>query len=532
MNDKTSRQLLGRRPSLLTGLFLLGLCFFSLSLPGLAEGGGGGPDPVEALAAELSEGQPEKRRSAVRRLSALGTPRAWEHVITALADPAGQVADEAAWRLAALDDPSLLAKLLGRTGLASENELVRRRVAELVGRVQRPLDGELLCKRFSRRDPETTRRLVASIERLAEARLLKGKPSRLRSALEKLCRQHPDVRVQAAAVCALAAVVLEDPIVEARPRDELLKTLRRASQAKAPKLRVAALLAAEALDPMERMERARTALRDPALAVRLAAIDQLRFVGTREAAELLVTVLAEEESERARLRALEILRAFSGLKHRADPRPWGDWVRDLPADWRGNARVLVPSRAARGRSRAGFAGLPLMSDRICFLVDFSGSLWFERQDGTIRKHFADRVLREALEALPETAQFNLIPYTKEPHPWQPRLVKATRANVRKAIAWFEACDENGSGNVFDAAMLALEDPAVESIVCLTDGAPTGGAHWKLELIVPLLVDAARFSCVSIDSVLIAAPKGLARRWAELARLTGGTSRNLEASKAK
>ncbi|MEM7518174.1 MAG: hypothetical protein AAF368_14785, partial [Planctomycetota bacterium] len=118
MNDKTSPALLGRRPSHRTGLSLLGLFLLSLSVPALAEGGGGGQDPAAALAAELAEGQQEKRRSAVRRLSALGTPTAWEHVIRSLADPAGQVADEAAWRLAALEDPSLLASLLGRAGLA------------------------------------------------------------------------------------------------------------------------------------------------------------------------------------------------------------------------------------------------------------------------------------------------------------------------------------------------------------------------------------------------------------------------------
>ena len=104
---------------------------------------------------------------------------------------------------------------------------------------------------------------------------------------------------------------------------------------------------------------------------------------------------------------------------------------------------------------------------------------------------------------------------------------ATRRNVERAIEYFEACRESGRGNFYDAALLALEDPDVDTVMVLTDGAPTGGDVWSLELIVPLLVERNRFQRVRFDSVLVDAPRGIERHWHELARRTGGRCRALE-----
>ena len=85
----------------------------------------------------------------------------------------------------------------------------------------------------------------------------------------------------------------------------------------------------------------------------------------------------------------------------------------------------------------------------------------------------------------------------------------------------------GSGNVFDAALWALQDPRVDTLLVFTDGAPTGGRHWNLELMVPLLEQAARWRHVAFDAVLVDTPPGLARRWEELSRRTGGLARRVD-----
>jgi hypothetical protein len=119
-----------------------------------------------------------------------------------------------------------------------------------------------------------------------------------------------------------------------------------------------------------------------------------------------------------------------------------------------------------------FAGLPVVSKRVTFLIDLSGSMWNVRPDGTDAQ--ADRRPEAARGARVPAAGHALQPdpVHSKPIPWKETLVEATPARVREAAAWFEARRENGSGNFWDAAMLALTDPDVDTLVVLFDGAPT------------------------------------------------------------
>ncbi|MGH2897612.1 MAG: hypothetical protein ACRDMZ_02985, partial [Solirubrobacteraceae bacterium] len=259
---------------------------------------------------------------------------------------------------------------------------------------------------------------------------------------------------------------------------------------------------------------------------RRVAVEQLAELGTREALGVLVARLGVESEERLLLRLVEHLQRASGRKHKRDPRPWDDWLRTLPEDWkaspvRSDARA-EPADVPAARTCVALAGLPIVSKRVTILVDLSGSIWNVRADGRTRKQVIDVQLREALEALPADTHFNLIPYTSTPIPWKPRLTPATPARVREAAAWFEARHENGSGNFWDAALLALEDPEVDTLIVLFDGAPTGGTRHRLELIVPLFLERNEARRVALDLVLVDASRRLQGLWGELAEGTGGS----------
>ncbi|MCB9916110.1 MAG: hypothetical protein H6828_13360 [Planctomycetes bacterium] len=288
-------------------------------------------------------------------------------------------------------------------------------------------------------------------------------------------------------------------------------------------LRAAALEVALALDEDGGLAACRALVADEHVGVRALALRGLAGLGTRAAAALLVERLEHEPRTSLRLAAHEALQDLSGLKHRLDPRPWRAWLAELPEGF-------VPRRAGvtvEPRTSATLAGLPLLSDRLCLLVDFSGSLWYEREGRPPRKGKVDELLRETLPRLDDRTWFNLIPYTAEPHPWRPALVPANERNVREALADFERATWRGSGDVYEAALLALEDPAVDRVLIFTDGAPTGGEHWNLELMVPLLEQAARWRGVAYDAVLVDTPGGLARRWEALCARTGGRAKRVE-----
>ncbi len=465
------------------------------------------------LAEQLEHKDASKRRRAVRGLAALGERKAWELVIQALSDPKGEVADEAQLRLAGLDDAKLLRPLLGKAGLRSKDEWVRRRVAEVFGRMTIELDCEDLALAVTRKDAELSEMLLWSVERLARARRLAGDVGRCGRELERLASRRGEARIRAQALCSLRY------LDEAKARELAMDLLTD----KQPLLRAASVEVLCALSEDDALTACKRLVADEDPGVRAIVLDGLVQLGTREAFALLIGRLEGEPRVRLAARVLEVLQELSGMKYRADVRPWRLWLSKQPADF-------TPQRggqATEPRTSAALAGLPILSDRLAILIDFSGSLWYEREGRPPRKLKVDAILRETLPRLPQETWFNLIPYTREPHPWRPSLVQATKRNVKAAMADFEAATMRGSGNVFDAALLALADPDVDRILIFTDGAPTGGQRWNLELMVPLLEQAARWRQVAFDSVLVDTPPGLARRWQELSARTGGRSKSID-----
>ncbi len=503
--------------------------------------------------------RPEKRRRAVRDLAQIGDAQAWELVIDALADHEPEVADEAQLALGDLVDGGLLRQLCGTRGLRSRDEWVRLRVAEALGRMGIEVDAKYLLRALERRAPQLTRTLLWSVERLARTGHLGGELRDVLHELQDWSQRRGDGGVRASALSAWLAVAIALPLGETRRGHsvlgEVLEGIEGALKDREPKLRSAGLQAWESLrvrvcphgdDAGPELKRLVTcdpliaALADPEVLVRASAA---QLIGLRPGKRRLLALterLAVEQRSALQWRAVAILRASTGRLHRADPRPWRDYLRGLDDGWE-PADLDASTGMVRGGGRDGgqgqnrglgektvaLAGLPLLSDRVCVLVDFSGSLWHERPDGRTRKELVDEHMRDLLVSLPADCRFNIIPYTGEPHPWRDSLVVAARPTVRKAIDDFEDCRKRGRGNVFDAVLLALEDPDVDTVLVLTDGAPTGGQRWNLDLMIDLLVEECRYRRVAIDSIIVDARKGLQDRWRRLAELTGGRSIAIE-----
>jgi len=473
-----------------------------------------GADPLEALRAELRASDKWTRAQAVEALARVGSEPAWELVLGALADPRGEVADTAQLALAGLATPRACEPLGGELGLRAQEPLVRARAAEVLGRLA-VFDGRLVERALGDDSPEVRRMAAWSVERQVAAGRVP--PERAVELVPRLVRAARNERDELVRVRALAALRVLDPLAARGPLDE-------ATRARSALLRGAALRLLEpSFTAEEALQRLRPGVVDASFTVRRLALEALAGLGTKGAAQLLVERLGKEGEERLLVRSVELLQGLSGKKHRRDLRPWNDWLAGLPADWRAPPQRAVPSAEGVERSSAALAGLPIVSKRVAILIDLSGSIWNVRPDGKTKKDVVDAKLREALEALPADTRFNLIPYTGKPIPWKERLVPATAATVRTAAAWFEARNENGSGNFWDAAQLALEDPEVDTLLVLFDGAPTGGHRHRLELIAPLFLEQNLGRGVTLDLVLVDASKKLQRLWGELATATGGRS---------
>jgi HEAT repeat protein len=478
----------------------------ALGAPPRAEGPKAGD--ARELEKELRAPRPETRRAAVKKLGELATRPAWELVLGALEDEDPMVADEAQLLLASATEPAIVQALHGPKGLRARDPWVRLRVAEVFGRMRGALDGLALARAVDARDEEVARTLLWSLERRIAARDDVGDKERIAKEVEGLWRVRgaPEVRGRALIVLEKLDHFRARPLIDEAAAD------------RDPRLRCAALVAARGFAEAERLERAQRALLDPEPSVRSCAIGTLCEIASRPALLELVHRLEIEPRERLRWRIVAFLRARSGLDHGLDVAAWRAWAATVEGPWTTGPAPLSDRPVGTG---ATLAGLRLVSDRVCFLVDFSGSTWDTKVRDRTRKQVLDAELRKALEALPPATRFNVIPYTNEPLPWEKELVPATKENVARALAWFERSHARGRGNFYDAALLALADPEVDCLVALTDGVPTGGHRWNMGLMVELLVERGRFRQAAFDSILVDAPKSRVHDWTALAERTGG-----------
>lgn len=495
------------------------LLLLILALPlGAAAAQAGDPPDIDELEQQLRDLSDKNdfygyRSRAVKKLAEMGGEEAWTLVLGALTDIAPRVRDEAQLRLGQVSDAEIVEDLLlGKQGLRSKEPWVRLRVAEALGRAPSTVEAGPLAKALSDKDAAVRRAVCWTVERrAADAGSYPDGTEKLETALAKALTRDKDHLVRGAALLALEALAPSGRERGAlRSDDEMVRT-------------AAAPLAAALDDAVEVLA---GAAEDGSWRVRTSAADALADLASAQATRILVVRLAAEPELRLRWRLVEHLRRLSGLMHGLNPSPWEAWAEGLADDW-APAEEVGEEQQELGDRSVTFAGLPILSGRVCFLVDFSGSLWMERDDGSTRKEVVDGELRRALESLPADTLFNVIPYTDDPHPWQDELVPATKRNVGKALAWFEGCKKKGKGNVYSAFELALADPAVDTIVVLTDGAPSGGDRWNLGLMVDLLAEENRFRQVAFDAVLVDTSKALRRYWEDLARRTGGRTVAIE-----
>ncbi|MEO0650906.1 MAG: hypothetical protein AAFZ65_09515 [Planctomycetota bacterium] len=485
-------------------------------------------DTLDRLTAKVRGDDVRKRKSAVSELADLGTPDAWELVLERLSDAEPEVADRAQLELARIDGEEAIDALLGRDGLRAKNDLVRQRVIEALGRSLRTVAVDELLEAVGDREVEARRLGWWSVDRLVvSARLAADDRVDLVRAAEKAARRDANTAVRAAALIAHARLVpaegvgLVEALTDRRPSVEV-----RAGAC----LALAAAVGSESALAERGLARLRGVAigEDVPRAVRVAAMEAAstiaRALASVEALGVLVKLLEQEPERRLKLFASARLRALTGTEFGTSARNWQRLVDGLGDDWR-PAPEPDSGFGARGSagdgSKASLAGLPLLSDRLAILIDMSGSMWTTRDDGNTLKTLVDRELRLFLEQLPDSVRFNLIPYATQPDPWEDHVVDATPRNVTRALEWFEGNRLSGRGAAWEAIELALEDPEVDTVVLLSDGAPTGGIHWDLKLIVPLLEERNRFRRVAFDSILTDPRDFLMRQWNRLAASSGG-----------
>jgi hypothetical protein len=461
-------------------------------------------DQLEEAQRLLRSEEETKRQSAVETLASLGSEEGWTLVLTALGDESARVADEAQLQLASAG-AEFDGLLFGKLGLGEKRGLSALRVAEALGRRASSPGGKTWERALKHKDVQVRRSLYWSLERLASRQ--ESDRAELAQLLERGVQKDRDELARAHALLALVAL---DPIAASGLLVDLSSSDSSAMRAACAE--GSAVLGDAQLELLERL------VLDEERVVRLRAYESLARRSDRAGALALAIALGTESELRSSWRLVELLQNLSGRREGRNARGWKAWAESLPEDW---APGELRNEHEYGSERtASFVGMPLLSDRLAFLIDLSGSIWMEREGGT-RKQAVDVELRRALEALPEGTLFNLYPFTTEPRRWMKSLTPASERSVEKALAEFEGNHSRGKGDYWAAMMLALDDPGVDTLVVLGDGAPSGGDRWNLRLMGPLFSHANRFRGVAVDALLIETKGRLRGYWEELTAHSGG-----------
>lgn len=310
-------------------------------------------------------------------------------------------------------------------------------------------------------------------------------------------------------------------------------------------VRMMAAWVSPAADESGAPETFKTLLGDKDWRVRVAAIEACLALRSRECVGMLIDRFGRENG-RLRLDILGALLDLTGKNLGLNPKPWKEW-------WTVNKDSFVPvardPKARRGgvvdkdTGTATFFDIPILSTRIAFVLDLSGSMRGPYPDKDPKKPQTrlERAKAEMIATINGFAReqmFNILclgssedgTYDTAGKVWKRRLIAATPGGKKDAAGFIRRQEARGWTNIYDALVLAMEDPNVDTIYLLSDGGASRGVFFDITDILDQIRRRNRFRKIHIHTVHFEAPeKGRdfpmrSHVWLmeDLAEITGGT----------
>lgn len=295
---------------------------------------------------------------------------------------------------------------------------------------------------------------VAALEAVARRRDEKSATTLIREAK----KSNPDT-----------AAVAMDYLVH-YPTPETVEALSDLAGSYKPEVAIPALDALSAIGTPDALPAFEQALKSGKWPIRVSAIRGLGKLKKKASIDLLVGRMPSEEG---RMLA-EVGQALRGLTGKSIGYAAGAWK----AWWEAN-RETFSFDAAATEARAGgpgmttYYGVPVMSDRVVFCVDISGSMSAEVEGDETRLDQAKKELSRVLSALGDEARVNLLFFDDRIEPWSRRLTPI-KSNLKRALATISALEPRGTTNIFDTLDGAFQHSDVDTVYLLSDGDPTDG----------------------------------------------------------
>lgn len=376
----------------------------------------------------------------------------------------------------------------------------------------------LLSVLGSREGRRTTRAVVRALEdpsatvRTHALAILGGRGERSATRLVRRSLRSEDAGELRQAVVTLGRLLASDADWE----DELVELARDPRAA----VRLGAAVALLELRTPAAIEALHRLLGDPDWRVRVEALEQVADLRRRRSVPVLIDRL---DVERGRLRrdVALVLRLLTGLDHGTSAARWNAWWRAEGEAFRlppaEVARAAEKERAQRRRTNqttASFYGMEVVSDRVAFVVDTSGSMSQragskgrtsaerDQDTGPTRLDVANEELTNALKRISPGVLFNVVFFSSGVAPWQDELLAKDEETEAAALAFTGRQRPGGGTNLFDALLAALEDRRVDTIYVLSDGDPTAGQAVEPALILERIGELNRTRKIQVHCISI------------------------------
>jgi HEAT repeat protein len=277
------------------------------------------------------------------------------------------------------------------------------------------------------------------------------------------------------------------------------------------------------------LDTAVTCLGDDDLPVRAGTVRKLVLYRRKECIEPLMNRLGSETG-RLRLDIVRALRQLTGKEIGFDARDWKVWWDANKTDF----EIAVPKKgekksdepATADGSVATFFDIPILSDRVVFIIDFSGSMKNaeggagdkndtkdEKEAGNTKAAIAIEQLCGALSKFKQDVRFNIIVMNTEATAMKKRsfaeniLVPATDGNKNRAKEYIEDMWrrlgelKRGRGDMYDCVAEAFDIPDVDTVLILSDGKPTYGTYVFDDNIYENVTKINKYRNIAIHTVL-------------------------------
>jgi hypothetical protein len=239
-----------------------------------------------------------------------------------------------------------------------------------------------------------------------------------------------------------------------------------------PGILIPALEALGEMDVPEGLAAFEKALKARDWPVRVTAARALGKAKRKESIDLLVERLDKEEG-RMLSELVDVLRALTGKPFGYAPGQWKEWwtLNREGFDFAKAAADLVASQGA-GPGGTTYHGVPILSKRVVFIVDISGSMSAPLGESS-RMELAKKELARTLGVMAADCHINMIFFDDVIEPWRKMLVPL-KANLKEAQVVVARLQPRGRTNIFDSLELAFLHKDADTIFLLSDGDPTDG----------------------------------------------------------